>query len=478
MRASTIKVSYRALLTRRFVWLWAVGILIISAVTHLAVRSILLQQVDRSLSLVASLQASAVVESPPQRMELREWELQPEEIEQLQDVLWFIQVWDETRKVVTRSANLTQPLPDPGSGWRAIEAGRVVYQTIPSPYGPLRQTLYPLQRLDPAHADHVIQVAVSLGPVNQTLNQIDIVLISIGFLGLLTVIAIGWSLATRAIRPVEEIVTQTREIHSPEERKRITAYGRTYEFASLVEVLNEMLERMENAFDSQQRFTADASHELRTPMTSLRGTIEVALRRTRSLEDYREALQSSLEEVIRMQALVGDLLILARKDAHALQPRREPVSAEELIVEVIRELASAAEDRSVVFETGDIEPVVMSVDRDMIRRCFTNLVSNAVRHSPGGGRVTIQCTESDNEIVLGVQDEGEGVPESIRPYIFDRFYKADSARTAGEGVGLGLSLVKAMVEAHSGRVTVDDAPGGGALFLIHLPSDVNKAGEE
>ncbi len=478
MRASTIKVSYRALLTRRFVWLWAVGILIISAVTHLAVRSILLQQVDRSLSLIASLQASAVVESPPQRMELREWELQPEEIEQLQDVLWFIQVWDETRKVVTRSANLTQPLPDPGSGWRAIEEGRVVYQTILSPYGPLRQTLYPLQRLDPAHADHVIQVAVSLGPVNQTLNQIDIVLISIGFLGLLTVIAIGWNLATRAIRPVEEIVTQTREIHSPEERKRITAYGRTYEFASLVEVLNEMLDRLEKAFDSQQRFTADASHELRTPMTSLRGTIEVALRRTRSLEDYREVLQSSLEEVIRMQALVGDLLILARKDTHVLQPRREPVSADELIFEVTRELAPAAENRSVVFETGDIEPVVMLVDRDMIRRCLTNLVSNAVRHSPEGGRVAIQCTESDNEIVLGVQDEGEGVPESIRPNIFDRFYKADSARTAGEGAGLGLSLVKAMVEAHSGRVTVDDAPGGGALFQIHLSSDVNKAGEE
>ncbi len=281
MKTAGNQVSYRALLTRRFVWLWAVGILIISVVTHLVVRSILLQQVDRSLSLVASLQARAVVESPPESMELKEWELRPDEIGRLQDVLWFVQVWNEKREVVTSSANLTQPLPDPDSGWDAVQEGRIVYMTITSPQGLLRQTLYPLQRLDPAHADHAIQVAVSLGPVNRMLNQIDIVLMSVSILGLLIVIAIGWGVATSAIRPVEEIVTQTREIHSPEELKRITAYARTHEFASLVEVMNEMLERLEKAFDSQQRFTADASHELRTPLTALRGYIEVALRRTR-----------------------------------------------------------------------------------------------------------------------------------------------------------------------------------------------------
>ncbi len=467
-------VSYRALLTRRFVWLWAVGIFIISTVTHLAVRSILLQQVDRSLSLVASLQARAVVESPPERMELKEWELRPDEIGRLQDVLWFVQVWNENREIVARSANLTWPLPDPDSGWEAVREGRIVYMTISSPQGPLRQTLYPLQRLDPAHADHAIQVAVSLGPVNRMLNQIDIVLMSVSILGLLIVIAVGWTLATRAIRPVEEIVTQARKIHSPEELKRITAYARTHEFASLVEVINEMLERLEKAFDSQQRFTADASHELRTPLTALRGTIEVALRRTRSIEDYSETLQSSLEEVIRMQVLVDDLLLLARNDAHVLQPRYEQVVPGVLVDEVLGDLAASAEEQGVIIETDIIESVIMKVDRDMIRRCITNLVSNAIHHSPRGGRVRIWCTKSGEEIELSVQDEGEGVPGSARLLIFDRFYKADSARTSGEGVGLGLSLVKAMVEAHSGRVTVGESPGGGALFRIYLPSEPKK----
>lgn len=468
-------VSYRALLTRRFVWLWAVGILIVSVVIHLAERSILLQQVDRSLSLIASLQARAVVESPPHRMELKEWELRPDEIEELQDVLWFVQVWDENREVVTRSANLTWPLPDPDSGWEAVHEGRIVYMTISSPQGPLRQTFYPLQRLDPAHADHIIQVAVSLGPVNRMLNKIDIVLMSVGVLGLLIIIAIGWNVATSAIRPVEEIVTQAREIHSPKELKRITAYARTHEFASLVEVINEMLERLEKAFGSQQRFTADASHELRTPLTAIRGTIEVALRRTRSTEEYSETLQSSLEEVIRMQALVDDLLLLARNDANVLLPRYEQVSPGMLVDEVTGDLATSAEKQGVILETDVIETVIMKVDRDMIRRCLTNLVSNAIHHSPRGGRVRIQCTKSGEEIELSVQDEGEGVPESARPFIFDRFYRADSARTSGEGVGLGLSLVKAMVGAHSGRVTVEKSPGGGALFRIYLPSEPNKA---
>jgi len=470
MKSAGSQVSYRALLTRRFVWLWAIGILIVSVVTHLVVRSILLQQVDRSLSLVASLQARAVVESPPESMELKEWELRPDEIGRLQDVLWFVQVWNEKREIVTRSANLTQPLPDPDSGWDAVQEGHIVYMTITSPQGLLRQTLYPLQRLDPAHAEHAIQVAVSLGPVSRMLNQIDIVLMSVSILGLLIVIAIGWGVATSAIRPIEEIVTQTREIHSPDELKRITAYARTHEFASLVEVMNEMLERLEKAFDSQQRFTADASHELRTPLTALRGTIEVALRRTRSTEDYSETLQSSLEEVIRMQVLVDDLLLLARNDANALQPRFELISAEELIAEVSKGLASTAGEFEVALETIIGEPVVINADRGMIRRCLTNLVENAIHHSPRGGRVTIEIMKSDaGDIVLKVADNGEGVPESARDTIFDRFYKTDSSRPAGEGTGLGLSLVKAMVEAHSGTITVEDSPGGGALFIICLP---------
>ncbi len=170
-----------------------------------------------------------------------------------------------------------------------------------------------------------------------------------------------------------------------------------------------------------------------------------------------------------MQALVDDLLLLARNDAHVLQPRFEQVSPRALIDEVTGDLAAAAAEHGVRFEKDDVESVRIQIDRDMIRRCLTNLVSNAIQHSPEGGRVIIRCVKSGEEIVMSVQDEGEGIPESVRPFIFDRFYKADSARTSGEGVGLGLSLVKAMVKAHSGRVEVEEAPEGGAIFLIHFP---------
>ncbi len=473
MRTRKIQGSYRALLTRRFVWLWAIGIVVISLVTHFAVRFILLQQVDRSLSLVASLQASVVVESAPDQMELREWELHPNEVEQLQDVLWFIEVYDETRSVVTRSVNLTQPLPDPGVGWEAIEEGQVAFQTVSSSLGPLRQILYPLQRLDPAHAHHAIQVAVSLSPVYRMLSQIDMVLMGIGLLGLLAAMAVGWNVATWAIRPVGEIVRQTSAIHSPQEHKRITAYASTQEFASLVEVLNEMLERLEQAYESQQRFTADASHELRTPLTSLRGTIEVALRRQRPVEEYMQVLESSLEETTRMQALVGDLLILARTDAHVLQPGREPVYVADLVDEVVRQLTPEVTELGITIDTSGIDEITLMVDRNMIFRSLLNLVSNAIRHSPPGGMVSLGCRESDGEILLSVQDEGNGIPESIRPFIFDRFYKADSARANRDSAGLGLSLVKAMVETHSGEVSVEDGPGEGALFVIRLPADLN-----
>ena len=461
--------SYRGLLTRRFSALWAAGLLVISLALHFAVRTILLRHLDRSLTLVASLQASAVAQSPPGRMQLREWQLTEDEARRLQDVIWQIQVWDEHDCVVVQSENVEDLLPPPPNGLESVREGRVVFVTGEHGGRSLRQVFYPLQRLDPEHLGHVIQVAASLEPFERTLLRIDIVLIAVGILGLLITTWLSWSTSTRAIQPVSAILEEVRRIQSPGEGRRITAFARTREFNELVVVLNEMLDRLEGAYDAERRFTADASHELRSPLTAIRGTLEVALRRDRDAEFFERSIRSVLEEVHHMQDLVNDLLVLARQDAGVLKLRQQAVDCREMIESVKNTLSGSADEKGVTIDTSGILPQKMFVDPQMIRRVFVNLLDNAIRYSPEGGSVRISLERFDEVVRFAVQDDGPGIPEEARDQVFDRFYRSEAARTAGEGAGLGLSIARAIVVAHGGRIWVE-ARDKGTSIRMELPA--------
>jgi two-component system OmpR family sensor kinase len=461
--------SYRGLLTWRFALLWAATFIVFGVAIHFAVRVILLRQVDRSLSLVASLQASAVAQSPPGRMELRDWDLREGEALRLQEVIWQIQVWDEFDQVVVRSENLATPLPPPPEGLDVVRSGQVLFQSEGRSPFLLRQVFYPLQRLDPRHLGHIIQVAVSLQPLQRTLRRIDMVLGAVGLLGLLVTSVLSWWTSTGAIRPVSAILDQVRSIQSPGEGKRITEFARTREFHDLVTVLNEMLSRLERAYEAERRFTADASHELRSPLTAMRGTLQVALRRERDPADYREAIRSVLEEVERIQEMVGDLLVLARQDAGVLHLQPEPVNLKDLVDEVVEMFQANAQVKRVSFDTESVETITFSADCELLRRVLINIVDNAVEYAPEESVVRLTATSPGDSVHLVVEDRGTGIPESVRSHVFERFYRGDPVRTAGEGAGLGLSLVRAIVAAHAGTVWIEDADPG-TRVVVELPA--------
>lgn len=253
-------------------------------------------------------------------------------------------------------------------------------------------------------------------------------------------------------------------------RQRLFAPADAPELARLAESFNELLDRVETMHASQFRFVADASHELRTPLTILRGEIDVALRRPRSPEEYAEVLHSSREEIERLSRLTENLLTLARADAKQALVRRESVDLAAIASEVCRKLAPLSEQRRVALACEASNAAMVTGDAIALEQVIFNLTENALRYTPGGESATVRVTRSATEAVVEVADHGSGISSEHLPYLFDRFYRVDKARSREfGGAGLGLSIVKTLVEAHGGRVEVRSEVGRGSTFTVRLP---------
>jgi two-component system OmpR family sensor kinase len=276
------------------------------------------------------------------------------------------------------------------------------------------------------------------------------------------------------VRPVHEIIDQAEAIGAGSLDRRIGAYADTQEYRRLVEVLNTMLSRIQYAFDAQRRFTADASHELRSPLTVIRGEIELALRRQRSPEEYRRVLESSLEEVVRLSRITEDLLTLARSDAETPRTTGEPVRCAEVARRILGRFQGAVQDKGLDLAV-DIPPELDApLDPVLLSQVIWNLVDNAVKFTPAGGRIGVVLSHGHGVVEFSVTDSGPGLgPEPAR--VFDRFFRADEVRTPGEetsGTGLGLAIVRALVEGQGGEVGAENLPEGGARVFARLPVEV------
>ena len=339
----------------------------------------------------------------------------------------------------------------------------------------IRSLYYPLGRLGESHARHVLQVAAPLTARNSTLETAAVGLLLIGLLVTAGTFAGSWWLAGRAVAPARDITRQAEEIGAETLGRRITAHADTREYQRLVEVLNTMLDRLDAAFEAQRRFTADASHELRSPLTALRGEVELALRKERSREEYRRVLESALEEAERLSALAEDLLTLARSDAGVIEPRRRSVRLGEPVARAVERARSRAEEKEIELALGGDGDVSGYWDPELLERLAWNLVENAVKYTSESGRVRVEVGSTDGRAVLEVSDTGPGIPEEDRERIFDRFYRADAARGEGEGTGLGLSIVRAIAVAHGGEVAAESRQEGGSRFRVELP--ISRHGE-
>ncbi len=382
----------------------------------------------------------------------------------------FVQIVALDGRVVARSGTLgTARLPTPTSLRERVRAGEAVFQTVED-FGeePIRMVSLPITAAAEAY---VVQVATSLDDARAVLRAARWLFLVIALAILGAVVATGALLARRALRPIDEIVRQARRIGESSLAERLPHPRSQDEIGRLVETLNDMLARIEQSFEVQRRFTADASHELRSPLSRLRAELEVTLRRPRDRTEYEEALRSCLEEVERLSWLTEELLGLARLDAG--EGRQVPggaVPLTPLVEEAVRRLTPEAERRDIALVAKPCPPLSVKAAPGAASLAVANVLDNAVKFSPAGGRVTVSVFAEGGEAVVTVADTGPGVLPDEIPRLFERFHRGSAARSAeAPGIGLGLAISRALVEGQGGWISVESSPGEGATFSIRLP---------
>jgi two-component system, OmpR family, sensor kinase len=294
-------------------------------------------------------------------------------------------------------------------------------------------------------------------------------------LALILASAGGYFLARKSLAPVVAMSSQAGRIGAANLHERLAVQNERDELGHLAQSFNCLLDRLSESFERQRRFMADASHELRTPVAILRGEAEVALsQQARPLVEYRESLGVLHHEAERLTHIVEDLFTLTRADAgqYALQPR--DFYFEELVSECVHSARTLALAKkiSLNFEEASESPV--RADESLLRRMILNLLDNAIKYTPEGGRVTVKCRRAGDEYVLSIADTGAGIPANLQPRIFERFFRADKARSRSEndggGAGLGLSISRWIAEAHHGRLELTCSESTGSTFTAYLPA--------
>jgi len=431
-------------------------------------RVVLGRVIDDAILSLASTEAAALQGDPSQPVRVHEVApgAGPPSFVRLDK---FIQIVDLDGGVVARSATLgTARLPTPPGLLARLREGDTVFGTV-TDFGeePVRMVSVPV---DAGRARYAIQVAMSLDDAHAVLRGSRWLFFGMSLVILAGIGLTGVLVARRALRPIDRVVTQARRIGDDNLSDRLPHPGTTDEVARLVETLNDMLERLQRSFEVQRRFTADASHELRSPLSRLRAELEVMLRRPRSTAEYEETLRSCLDEVQRVQGLIEELLALARIDAHQEAEVAEPTAVSEIVEAAVAAVKPAAERRHVAIGVDRPPALLVNAAPAAAKVALANILDNAVKFSPTGGQVKIAVTGDRREAVIVVSDSGPGIASEDVARLFERFYRGHASRASDvPGFGLGLAISQALVEHQGGRISVEAPAGHGATFSVHLP---------
>ena len=331
-----------------------------------------------------------------------------------------------------------------------------------------RAAVVPVRRLG---RDRVIVVAESLRHVDESVDQV-LLLLLLGLPAALAATAVGgWWLARKALRPVERMTSKAEEIGIDRLHERIAPPRTEDEIGRLALTLNAMLDRLERGVEEKHRLIADASHELRTPLAAMRAELDVSLMDDDLSPPIREVLESTREEVDRMSRIVANLLTLARVDEGRLELLKTRVDLGAAIEEAVRPLQPLAAAKQLKLEVNGAR-CEADADPQRLNQALTNFIENAIKFSDPGGAVYISAWERNGEVGVTVKDTGPGIPPDARAQVFDRFYRADPARSrASGGSGLGLSICREVADAHGGRVWVESEEGAGSSFSLALPAE-------
>jgi heavy metal sensor kinase len=330
---------------------------------------------------------------------------------------------------------------------------RLMSRLVPGPDGPV-----------------IVQTATSLASIDQELTELLTVLLLAGPLALVCALGGGYILARQALAPVDRIVHTAKQITATRLDKRIDVANTNDELGRLASTLNGMIARLEQSFEETRRFTADAAHELRTPIAVLRTAAEVSLRQPREPEQYRAILEDQLEELERLSRLAERLLFLCRGDAGLVPIARQPVDLREVVEDVAEHMGVVAEARSVALLAEGVARCTVQADPEHIRRLLFNVVDNAIKCTPAKGTVRIEVFGGDADARIVVTDSGIGIAPEHLPHVFQRFYRVDPAREPDVGgAGLGLAIARSIAEGHGGSIAIESTVGVGTRVVLTVP---------
>jgi heavy metal sensor kinase len=320
----------------------------------------------------------------------------------------------------------------------------------------------------------ILRVGCSLGRSQHEMSRFNNTLLGVGIALLVAVPLGGYVLAGRAARPLEQIIQTTARLNPAKLDERLPIRGSHDLLDELSRTINQFLDRIADYLRQSRDFTANAAHELRSPLTALQSSLEIALNTDRSVEEYKDVLTVLLDECSQLRVLVNQLLLLAEGDAGRLDLDFEPVRLDQIVTSSLEMLTVVAETREISLSIDCLDPVVIQGDGKRLWQIVNNLIDNALKFTPPGGRVRVALTleAKQHRCVLEVTDSGCGIAPQDLPHIFERFYQSDKARerdTPSRGLGLGLSICQTVVAAHGGSIHVASTIGKGATFTVLLP---------
>jgi heavy metal sensor kinase len=409
-------------------------------------------------------------EGPPPRQFGRgpgEFHLQPQHaalFDETDTNGFYYVVWLRNDQELARSTNAPAHVPQPART-RAPLRGEAPGPQPPQQRNQFRESVMAMPPGDMILVGHSIQTEMT------ELHRTAWKLASVGGIILLLGLAGGWWLASRAIRPIEDISATAVKISAGDLSQRINIGETESELGRLASVLNSTFARLDAAFAQQQQFTSDAAHELRTPVSVMLTQTQTALNRERSAEQYRETVESCQRAAQRMRRLIESLLELARLDAGQQQMKQMRFDLGQTARDCAELLKPLADERDVKI-ICDVPSLDCVGDPERLAQVINNFLTNAIHYNTEDGQVRISGKSNNGTTILTVSDTGMGISPEDLPRVFDRFYRADTSRSSGHA-GLGLAISKAIVEAHGGTIEVASELGAGTTFTLHLPNLLN-----
>ena len=325
----------------------------------------------------------------------------------------------------------------------------------------------------PFNLDSRTRVAIIVGRLTRDIQEMLSIFRGVIFYSALAVVILagvgGMFLANRTLKPVDHITNIAQKIGEGDLGRRIDIQSED-EMGRLAATLNGMIARLEEAFQKQRQFAADASHELRTPLAIIQAESSLALDKKRTQGEYRKSLEIVSQEVAYMSVIISKLLLLARNDAGSEPAHFQEVNVKDLFTELSSDMEALAQEKGVAFNFGPMENLTVRGDRFKLRQLFLNILDNAVRYTPSGGTVSSTLVRKNGSALVSITDTGVGIPAEHLPLIFDRFYRVDKARSRSDGgMGLGLAISNSIAKLHGGQIDVESQVGKGSTFNIILP---------